>query len=95
MKNVMIRVIEKVISDRTNVYEDKYKVIQLSSTLMKKYIEELLELTSKPFDGINNEIKWNSNGVEWIIRNREYRDDTSAPDIEEALYEIACKNEIL
>lgn len=86
----MIKVIDRVISERYQNNRSNGDPIQLSSILMKKYLEELKIFSTKPFS-VNSigEIGASKYGIAWTIMNREYRDDTNDKDVEEALYKLA------
>jgi len=99
MKNVMIDVLHNVIFSRLSKGGDNVNKapIQLSSFLMQKFKHELMSYALS----VNNplpptitqmeEITIRKNDRDWIVRNREYRDDTNSPDVEEEMYKLLEK----
>lgn len=88
MKHTMMEVIDKVINERYIKF-DKVESIQLSSTLMRKFIEELKDFTSYITNNISG-IQFTELEYKRVrVYNREYRDDTNDPDVEEELYNLA------
>ena len=92
-KNTMIKVLQEVAAQRLKLNTNKL-TIQLSSTLMKKAIDGVNELSfgnNLQQKEMSNEFKWYFFGTEFTIINRAYRDDTNDEDVEEVLYKFACR----
>jgi len=90
----MIDVISNVIFSRLSKGEDNTNAtIQLSSLLMNKFRKEICGFTGigtmSPLTNPTSEITIAKYDLIWTIRNREYRDDTNDPDVEEELYKLA------
>ena len=89
MKHKIKNVIDNVILHRLNLGGREDLTIQLSSILMKKFIEEMNDLagTDKYICGSGlSEVLYNKYDKTWCILNREFRDDTNDFDVEEEIY---------
>lgn len=89
----MIKILEEVAAQRMLLNKKEFQ-IQLSSTLMKKAVDDVNKTIGE--DKLNqnemmNEFKYVMFGKEFTIRNIGYRDDTNDEDVEEALYKFAFR----
>jgi hypothetical protein len=88
----MIKILEEVAAQRMRLNKEEFQ-IQLSSTLMKKAIDDVnITIGEEKLkqNEMMNEFKYVMFGKEFTIRNRAYRDNTNDEDVEEALYKFAC-----
>ena len=93
LKEVALRSINTLGDLRINAYTS----IQLTEFLYEKLLEDLQNLSGHDFGKVINskglkEIKVIFHGKEFNIFNRAYRVDSSDKDVEEVLYEFACKS---
>lgn len=91
----MIKILREVAEQRLKLKKDDFQ-IQLSSTLMKKAVDDVNKTIGDDKimqNEMMNEFKYVMFGKEFTIRNRAYRDNTNDEDVEEVLYKFACKEQ--